>query len=148
MQPSEQCLAVLKHYEGCKLTAYVCPAGVLTIGYGHTGPDVVKGMKITQARALELLQQDAQRFGKGVLACVKVSLAQREYDALVSFAFNLGLGALQESTLLRKLNVGNRPGAADQFLRWINAGGKVLPGLQKRRATERSLFLGLPYTLD
>lgn len=148
MQPSEQCLAVLKHYEGCKLTAYVCPAGVLTIGYGHTGSDVVKGMKITQAQALELLQQDAQRFGKGVLACVKVSLAQREYDALVSFAFNLGLGALQESTLLRKLNVGNRPGAADQFLRWVNAGGKVLPGLQKRRATERSLFLGLPYTLD
>ena len=83
-----------------------------------------------------------------MLKLLTVQATQGQFDALVSFAFNLGLGALRGSTLLKKLNVGNVKGAADQFLLWVNAAGKVLPGLQKRRQDERALFLGLPYTLD
>lgn len=148
MKVSKKCLEFIKAREGCRLTAYVCPAGVLTIGYGHTGPDVKKGLKITAEQAEALLLADLAVFEKGVLRLLGSVPTQGQFDALVSFAFNLGLQALAGSTLLKKFKVGNTSGAADQFLKWVYADGKVLPGLQKRREAERLMFLGLPYSVE
>lgn len=140
MNISENGLALVKHFEGCKLSAYVCPAGVLTIGYGSTGPHVRAGQTITQAQADALLAKDMERFEAGVMKLVKVALDQDEFDALCSFAFNLGLGALSGSTLLKKLNLKDCAGAAAEFRRWDKAGSKILPGLTRRRAAETALF--------
>lgn len=132
---------IIKQSEGLRLEAYLCPAGVWTIGYGHTGKDVVEGMKITRGEAEELLEGDLEKFEKDILKMVKVGLTQNQFDALVSFTYNVGGGALKTSTLLKKLNAGDYMGAADEFLKWTKAGGKELPGLVKRRRTERALFL-------
>jgi lysozyme len=134
-------LSLVKSFEGLKLEAYLCPANIVTIGYGSTGSHVKMGMKITVARAEELLLEDLERFERGVEKLVKVPLSENEYSSLVSFSFNVGLGALEKSTLLRLLNSGDRAGASDQFLRWNKAGGKVLNGLTRRREAEKSLFL-------
>lgn len=122
------------------MTAYKCPAGVWTIGYGHTAT-AKQGMTITQAKAVELLKNDLARFEAGVNTYVKVPINQNQFDALVSFSYNVGSGALKTSTLLKKLNAKDYQGAADEFLRWNKASGKVLAGLTKRRETERALFL-------
>lgn len=132
---------IIKQSEGLRLEAYLCPADVWTIGYGHTGKDVVEGMKITGGEAEKLLEGDLEKFEKDILKMVKVGLTQNQFDALVSFTYNVGGGALKTSTLLKKLNAGDYMGAADEFLKWTKAGGKELPGLVKRRRTERALFL-------
>lgn len=131
---------LISEHEGCKLKAYRCQAGVLTIGVGHTGSDVVEGMTITQAQANELLRRDLSRFESGVDGAVRVPLTQNMFDALVSLSFNIGLGAFQKSTLLAKLNASDYMGAADQFLVWNRAGGSISKGLQRRRVAERKLF--------
>ena len=100
-------LALLKSFEGCELSAYVCPAGVLTIGYGHTGTDVYRGQTITMAEAERLLKQDLQRFEKAVRDLIKVPFDQCEFDATVSFCYNVGEGALASSTFCRRINAGN-----------------------------------------
>lgn len=142
MTPSNDCIDLVARSEGCKLTAYLCPAGVLTIGYGHTGPDVKPGQTITQDRARQLLAADLARFSAGVSNLTPgLRLTQGQFDALVSFAYNLGLGALAGSTLMRLLRAGDVQGAAKQFDRWNKANGRVLPGLVVRRAAERDLFL-------
>jgi lysozyme len=139
---SKNGLALTKQFEGCKLTAYQDSVGVWTIGYGHTGSIVNRmGVVITQAQADSLLMQDIARFEDGVNKLVKVPLNQNQFDALVDFSFNLGLGNLGSSTLLKKLNAGDIKGAAEEFLRWDKAGGKVLAGLTRRRKAERDLFL-------
>jgi lysozyme len=132
-------LGLIKTFEGLRLTAYTCPAGVLTIGYGSTGPHVTPGKTITEAEAEALLLKDLTRFEKAVNSLVKVPLSQGAYDALVSFTFNCGEGALTESTLLRKLNAGEDPNttAKVELPRWTNNG---LAGLVKRRAAEVELF--------
>lgn len=140
MKTSSTGRALIRQFEGDKLTAYICPAGVLTIGVGHTGSDVKRGMTITQAQSDALLVADLAKFEKAVAAAVKVPLTQNQFDALVSFAFNVGVGALRDSTLLRLLNAGDYKGAAAQFGRWNKGGGSVLPGLVKRRADEAALF--------
>ncbi|KMN36495.1 muraminidase [Chromobacterium sp. LK1] len=140
MKTSDAGITLVKSSEGLKLVAYKCPAGIWTNGYGHTGPDVTPGQVITQAQADALLARDLERFEAGVARLVKVPLNQNQFDALVCFSFNLGLGALQGSTLLRLLNAGDYAGAAAQFPRWNKAGGKELPGLARRRAAEQSLF--------
>ncbi|MGR2663680.1 lysozyme [Chromobacterium haemolyticum] len=140
MKTSDAGITLVKSSEGLKLVAYKCPAGIWTNGYGHTGPDVTPGMVITQAQADALLARDLERFEAGVARLVKVPLNQNQFDALVSFSYNLGLGALQGSTLLRLLNAGDYAGAAAQFPRWNKAGGKELPGLTRRRTAEQSLF--------
>ncbi|ROZ86902.1 lysozyme [Pseudomonas neustonica] len=140
MQISPKGLELIKSHESLQLDAYLCPAKVWTIGYGHTG-DVVRGQRITEAGADKLLLNDLQRFEKAVNA-VLVPLDQDQYDALVSFAFNVGVGAFNSSTLLRLLNHGDYAGAAGQFKRWNKGGGKVLPGLVRRREEERALFEG------
>lgn len=140
MKTSPAGVALIKNFEKCKLTAYRDAVGVLTIGWGHTG-SVWIGMVITQEQADALLSADLQRFEKGVSALLKVPVTQGQFDALVSFAFNCGLGNLGSSTLLRKLNAGDAKGASAEFPRWNKAGGAVLRGLTLRREEEQKLFL-------
>jgi len=141
MRISQNGIVLIKKFEGCVLTAYKDIAGVLTIGYGHTGHDVTQGLHISQTRANELLRQDLTNFETGVNDCVKVPLNQNQFDALVSFSFNVGMSALRKSTLLKKLNNKDYTGAANEFDRWIHAGGRVVRGLQNRRDAEQLLFL-------
>ena len=135
-------IAAIKGYEGCVLTAYPDPGTgnePWTIGVGHTG-GVVPGMTITEDEAGDLLREDIQSSEDAVNHLVTVPITQGQYDALVSFTFNLGQGALAQSTLLRKLNAGDYSGAAAEFSRWNQAAGKVLPGLVTRRAAEAKMF--------
>ena len=136
---------LIKSFEGCYLKAYKCPAGVWTIGWGTTEPiDGVKpheGMVITQKQADELLIKNLKGYENAVNEYVTYSINQNQFDALVSFAYNCGNGALKTSTLLKKLNAGDVHGAANEFLRWNKANGKVLNGLTRRREAERKLFL-------
>ena len=137
-------MRLIKESEGCVLKAYPDPASggdPWTIGYGHTGSDVRPGKVIDQAEADRLLDEDVDLFERGVIRLVNVDLTQGQFDALVCFAFNLGLGALQQSTLLKLLNAGDYEGAAKQFARWDKAAGKVMAGLTKRRQAESELFL-------
>ena len=133
-------LSLIKKFEGCRVNAYLCPAKVWTIGYGHT-KTVKPGQQITLEFANQLLQQDVEVFEQAVVKLVKVSLNQNQFDALVSFAFNVGVGALTQSTLLSLLNRKNYLGAAEQLLRWTKAGNVTLKGLVDRRKEEYELFL-------
>lgn len=138
--------AAITQREGNVLTSYRDSVGILTIGVGHTtaagAPTVAPGMKISAAQSDEILSRDLATFEKAVLDAVKVPLAQSEFDALVSLAFNIGGKAFSDSTLVKKLNAEDRAGAADQFGVWIKAGGKTLQGLVTRRQAERRQFLG------
>lgn len=131
---------LIKSFEGLRLKAYVCPAGVWTIGYGSTGSHVKQGMVITEAQADALFSKDIRRFEDAVIGMVQVPLTQGQFDALVSFSFNVGQEALRGSTLIKKLNAGDYVGAQMQFGRWNKAGGQVLYGLTKRRAAEVELW--------
>lgn len=140
MKTGDRGLALIKQFEGLQTHAYLCPAGIWTIGYGHTR-DVKSGNVITPEQADVLLSDDLRESERAVESCVTVTLSQPQFDALVSFTFNLGEGNLHTSTLLKKLNAGDSAGAADEFLRWVDAGGKELPGLVERRKAERQLFI-------
>lgn len=135
-------IELIKRFEGCQLRAYCCPAGKLTIGYGHTGADVFDGLIIAPERAEELLRADLVEVEKQVLQLVTAPITQGQFDALVAFTYNVGAGALKASTLLRKLNAEDYAGASEEFARWTKAGGRELPGLVRRRAAERNLFDG------
>ncbi|CAM7885783.1 lysozyme [Enterobacter hormaechei] len=145
MQTSEKGIALIKQFEGCKLTAYQDSVGIWTIGYGWTQPvdgkPIRAGMTIKQETAERLLKTGLVSYESDVSRLVKVGLTQGQFDALVSFTYNLGARSLSTSTLLRKINAGDYAGAADEFLRWNKAGGKVLNGLTRRREAERALFL-------
>ncbi|CAH5882731.1 lysozyme [Enterobacter hormaechei] len=145
MQTSEKGIALIKQFEGCKLTAYQDSVGVWTIGYGWTQPvdgkPIRAGMTIKQETAERLLKTGLVSYESDVSRLVKVGVTQGQFDALVSFTYNLGARSLSTSTLLRKLNAGDYAGAADEFLRWNKAGGKVINGLTRRREAERALFL-------
>lgn len=147
MRISDKGIELIKHFEGCSLTGYLDPVGVPTIGYGHTITAQV-GAVIDQEWAEKLLRGDLRRFELGIDTMVAVPLTQGQYDALVSFAFNLGLGNLSRSTLLKILNMGNYEAAAKEFPRWNKAGGKVLRGLTRRREAEKQLFLTGEVDLD
>lgn len=140
MKTSNIGINLIKSFEGCILKAYKCPAGVWTIGYGHTA-GVKEGQTITQAQAEEFLKQDLKRFETYVKNLVTVKLNQYQFDALVSFCYNVGPGNLKTSTLLKLLNKGDYEGAAEQFERWVKAGDKKLAGLVRRRVAEKELFL-------
>ena len=133
-------LVLTEQFEGCQLNAYQDVVGVWTIGYGHTGPDVSPGSTITQAQAVQLLQQDVASAAACVNQAVIVQLNQDEFDALVDFVFNLGQSAFRSSTMLKDLNAGDFAGAADQFDKWDHAGGKVVAGLLRRREAEQAVF--------
>lgn len=143
MRVSQKGIDLIKKFEGIRLTAYVCPAGVLTIGYGHTGSDVKPGMRITEEEAEKLLWKDTESAQQTVSSFVTAKLNQNEYDALVSFTFNVGPTAFVNSTLLRLLNHGaERKVVAAEFGRWVKAGGdEAIPGLVRRRDEEKKLFL-------
>ena len=140
MRTSQRGLSLIKSFEGLRLQAYQDSVGVWTVGYGTTR-GVSAGMSITKEQAERMLLNDVQRFEPELDRLVKVALNQNQWDALMSFVYNLGSANLASSTLLKLLNKGDYRGAADQFPRWVNAGGKRLEGLVKRRAAERALFL-------
>lgn len=145
MNISPKGIQLVKHFEGLFLKAYLCPAKVWTIGYGHTGlkhndGTVMRGRTITEAEAEQLLTHDLNtKYAPEVERLVMVPLTQPQFDALVSFHFNTG--ALAKSTLLKKLNQNDKGGAAEEFLKWTRGGGRVLKGLVRRRQAERHLFL-------
>ena len=131
---------LVKGFDGFSPKAYLRPAGVPTIGYGHTG-NVRPDDTITPEEAESLLEKDLAKFDAGIKKSVKVPLNENQLAALTSFAYNVGLGAFNNSTLLKQLNEGHYELAADQLLRWTKAGGKELKGLVTRRAAERAVFL-------
>ena len=141
---------LVKQFEGLSLTAYICPAGVLTIGYGHTGADVYSGMRITTAQAESYLAKDLQKFeynpfclfANTVNAAVLVPLNANQRGALISFTYNVGGGNFRSSTLLKRLNAGENPNtvASQEMPRWNKGGGVVLPGLVRRRTAEVAFF--------
>lgn len=130
---------LIKDAEGLRLKAYSCPAGIPTIGFGSTGPDIKLGMVWNKEQADERLCKDLAKFERAVADLCPVT-TDNQFSALVSFAYNVGIGALEGSTLRRLHNTGDYAGATGQFGRWNKGGGKVLPGLIKRRAAEAALY--------
>lgn len=150
MKTTEKIKKLIKDWEGCRLTAYRCPAGELTIGHGHTGADVTPGMRITQEQADGLFEADMARFEEGLRRQMAddgvPQLTQGQYDALVSIAYNIGLDALRRSTLWRKLRADPAdPSIPAEFRRWVHAKGRTLPGLVKRRNAEARIYSGGEY---
>ena len=148
MNYSKNGLHLTENFEGLRLTAYPDPAthgDPWTIGYGHTGAEVHQGMTITQEQAEEFLMQDVQKAVQTVNSKVHTDLTQNEFDALVSFVYNLGVGAFQRSTLLKLLKSGNKTAASGEFPKWSMAGGKEVPGILKRRHAEQDCFLHSTY---
>ncbi|PUB36620.1 lysozyme [Pseudomonas sp. GV105] len=145
MRTSQNGIAVLKHFESCSLSAYPDPAtggAPWTIGWGHTGPEVVPGLVWTQAKADAQLLADLSARELTVSCAVTGGLDQGQFDALVDFVYNLGAGNFEGSTLLKLVNAGDMSGAAAQFARWNRAAGKPMRGLTRRRAAEAALFSG------
>lgn len=145
MRTNQAGVDLIKKYEGLELEAYLCPANVWTIGYGHTGPDVHPGMEVTESEAEHLLRQDLNKFERAVERLVMVPMNPNEFAALVSLTYNIGEGNFSKSSCLRYLNQGNRQEAANRIELWNKArvGGEltVLEGLVRRRAAEKALFL-------
>ena len=134
-------LDLIKRFEGFSRTVYFCPAGYPTIGYGHVVKDDEDfSAGIDEAQAEELLRQDAQIAERAVLRLINVLLTDGQFDALVSFTYNLGGGALQRSTLRRKINREEHAEVPEQFMRWVWAGGRKLRGLVRRRAAEAGFY--------
>jgi Phage-related lysozyme (muraminidase) len=132
---------LIKRFEGFSSTVYICPAGYPTIGYGHLVRSGESYTEISETEAEELLRKDVESAERAVLRLVNVPLTDGQFDALVSFTFNLGSGAFQRSTLRRKLNRHSYLLAAEEFGRWVWAGGHRLKGLVRRRRAERAVFL-------
>lgn len=132
-------LELVKQFEGCKLTAYKCPAGVWTIGYGSTGDHVRPGMTITKDQAEELLRSDLRRF-EAAVQTEAGDATDNQFSAMVCLAFNIGIAAFARSSVLRWHQAKNTGEAANAFRLWNKAGGKILPGLVKRREAEAALY--------
>lgn len=157
MQVSDHCIQMIKSHEGVRTKPYQCPALLWTVGVGHVIDPAHGRLKLEERRNLpipsgwdrtlsmgevdEILKKDLARFESGVARLCPVNLTQGQFDALVSFSFNVGLGNLQRSTIRMKVNRQDFEGAAEGFLDWTKAGGKVLKGLVSRRNDERALFL-------
>jgi lysozyme len=144
MKTNRAGIELIKEFEGLRLTAYKCPAGVWTIGYGHTtsaGPPAVKsGMKITGEQASEILVADLVTYEAAVMKALTKSPTENQFSAMVSLCYNIGAGAFTSSTVVKKFNAGDAEGAAAAFRMWKKGGGKVLPGLVRRREAEIALF--------
>ena len=157
MKVSPKAIEMIKHHEGVRQNPYRCPAKLWTVGVGHVmfpvqgllkidkrdtfvpPPEAMRKYSMEEVDAI--LRADLARFEKGVATYCPVSLTQGQFDSLVSFSFNVGLGTLQRSTLRQKVIRGDMAGAAEELLKYCMAGGKILKGLQKRRIDERALFL-------
>lgn len=140
MNISQKGIDIIKKFEGCKLTAYQDQTGVWTIGYGST-ENVTPNLTITQDDAEARLINHLSNICSLITGYIKVPCNQNEFDALCSFAYNLGAAALKRSTLLQKMNTGDYMGAADEFHKWCMVAGHPSPGLLRRRVAERTLFL-------
>lgn len=136
---TDEALELIKRWEGLKLDAYLCPAGVLTIGYGSTN-NVKAGQRITEAEAERLLRNDLARFEAAISRLVTVPLTDGQYGALVSWAFNVGEGAAKKSALVRRLNAGDYSAVPGELMRWNKVGRKEVAGLTNRRAAEAGLW--------
>lgn len=156
MKASKNCIQLLHHYERCKLQAYPDPktgGDPWTIGWGHTGQEVKRGLVWTQEKSDAVFLDDLAKFEAGVNSLVKTEITQWQFDALVSFAYNCGLDidadtkaeGLGDSTLLCLVNERRFLSAADEFLKWISRGTPVERGLRRRRAAERALFMGASF---
>ena len=141
MNISKEGLSLIKKFEGCELEAYLCPAGVWTIGYGHT-KDVKEGDKINRDEADYLLQEEMIEYESYINDFVEVPLNQNQFDALCSWVYNLGPTNLKNSTMLRVLNEEKYTDVPQEIKRWNKAGGEVLDGLIKRREAEAKMFAG------
>lgn len=142
LQISKNMIEKIKKFEGLRLSVYLCPAGVQTIGYGHTrNYPFSTNYRITEEQAEKYLYDDLKKFENSIKKLVKVPLSQCQYDALVSLVFNIGATNLKNSTLLKYLNNGEYSLAAEQFERWIYSNGKKLDGLIARRKAEKLIFL-------
>ncbi len=144
MQVSAEGLNLIKRFEGLRTTSYRCPAGVWTIGYGHTSmagpPAVTSGMAISEVEASAILQRDVETFAREVEACLGVRLNDSQFSALVSFAYNVGIGNFKKSSVLAAINAGDFAAVPRRLQLWVKAAGRRLPGLVKRRAAEAELF--------
>lgn len=149
MKASKEIKELIKGWEGLRLTAYRCPAKVLTIGYGHTGQDVIPGLRISKERAAELFEADIARFEAELNRWMKIdgaAMGQAQYDSVLSFAYNVGTSALRRSILWKKVCVNaDDPSIPAEFRKWIHAGGKVMPGLVKRREREAAVYASGDY---
>ena len=157
MRVSDKCIEMIKHHEGVRTKPYQCPALLWTVGVGHVIDPMHGRLKLEERKNLpipdgwnrtlsmeevdDILKKDLARFEQGVSRLCPGPLTQGQFDALVSFSFNVGLGNLQKSTIRMKVNRGDFEGAAEGFLDWNKAGGKVLKGLTNRRNDEKALFL-------
>lgn len=142
MRISDMGIDLLKHFEGFAARPYRCPAGKLTAGYGHVLQPGEEGLcPLTEEEAGNLLRWDVQCIENYIQNMVLAGLQQSQWDAVACLAYNIGVGALKKSTLLIKINKGDFLGAAGEFERWIFAGGRVLPGLVRRRKAEKQLFI-------
>jgi lysozyme len=145
MKVNDEGLKLIKVSEGLRLGAYKDAVGVWTIGYGHTSaagdPRVMPGQKITKDQADQILKRDVYEFARGVANTVKVPLSDNQFSALVSFAYNVGLGALKKSSVLKAVNAGQFNKVPGALSLWVKADGQTLPGLVKRRAAEAALFM-------
>jgi len=144
VKTSQEGIDLIKHFEGCETKAYQCSANVWTVGYGHT-QGVREGDEITENKAEYLLSEDLEHFEDYVDRLVEVRLNQDQFDALVSWTFNLGPTNLGESTLLKKLNEGHYHEVPTEMARWNRSGGEVLEGLKRRRNAEGLLWQGLDW---
>lgn len=145
MKISAMGLELIKEFEGFSANAYLCPAKIPTIGYGNTfysdGRKVKLGEQISKTDALELLEKIVNKdFADKIFSAIKVPVAQNQFDAMVSLAYNIGTGSFLKSTLLKKVNAGDFIGASEEFLKWNKSGGKELLGLTRRRKREQDLF--------
>ena len=145
IRPPQALLDFIKGWEGCKLVAYQDSVGVWTIGYGHT-VNVHEGDTCTQEQADKWIADDVDERWHAIDQFIRATLAEHEMAAIVSLAFNVGVSAVAKSTLLSRVNNGDFGSAADEFLRWNRAGGKIVPGLTKRRQAERAMFLNADYS--
>ena len=139
MKTSPAGIALIKHFEGCRLTAYLDGAGIASIGYGHTA-GVRMGDAITQEQADKYLADELAMFEHGIAELVKVPVTQGQWDALVSLTYNIGSGNLARSTLLKKLNTGDMDGCRREFPKWDMSAGVHVPGLLTRRMAEATMF--------
>ena len=142
MHTSQTGVDLIKEFEGLRLDSYYCSSGILTIGYGHTGPDVWVGQLITEEQAEQFLRDDLEVFERAVEELIDIDLTQNQFDALVSFTFNCGDGALEQSILRKRLNAGEDPNtvAEEELPRWNKGASGPLPGLTRRREAEVKLF--------
>lgn len=146
MKLTKEGVALIKRFEGFRDKAYRDAVGVWTIGYGHTAmagpPEVKPGLKIDRAQAADILRRDLEMFAEGVRKLLARPIGERQFSALVSFTYNVGLGNFRKSSVLAAVNAGALDAVPRRLQLWVKAGGRVLPGLVKRRAAEAALFVG------